>query len=118
MTAAFDTSDSSHADHMADIDDDGLLAYGEPFFPRGDHNRDHKITTGRPRISNAAELMKRIFPPIKYVVPGYIAEGCTILAGRPKLGKSWLMLDIGLAVAAGRYCLGETLCQEGAVLYL
>ena len=25
-----------------------------------------------------------------------------MLAGRPKLGKSWLMLDIALAVAGGR----------------
>jgi len=52
------------------------------------------------------------------VVPGYIAEGCTLLAGRPKLGKSWLLLDIALAVAAGRLCLGEARCEQGNVLYL
>src|SRR5262249_35276143 len=34
------------------------------------------------------------FKPMKYVVPGYIAEGATLLAGKPKLGKSWLCLDI------------------------
>ena len=55
---------------------------------------------------------------MRYIVPGFIAEGCTLLAGRPKLGKSWLMLDVGLAVAAGRYCLGDARCEQGDVLYL
>jgi hypothetical protein len=50
-------------------------------------------------IRSAHELRRREFPALRYVVPGYIAEGCTILAGRPKLGKSWLVLDMGLAVA-------------------
>src|SRR5829696_5781709 len=72
----------------------------------------------KPAIGSAAELRRKEFPPIRYVVPGYIAEGCTLLAGRPKLGKSWLMLDVGLAVAAGRICLGETACEQGDVLYL
>jgi AAA domain-containing protein len=71
-----------------------------------------------PAIRTAAELQRKVFPPIKWIVPGYLAEGCTLLAGRPKLGKSWLALDIGLAVAAGRYVLGEILCEAGDVLCL
>jgi AAA domain len=51
-------------------------------------------------------------------VPDYIVEGATLLAGRPKLGKSWLMLDVGLAVARGGYCLGNIKCYQGDVLYL
>ncbi|MGU3449700.1 AAA family ATPase [Methylobacterium sp. 391_Methyba4] len=66
----------------------------------------------------AADLRKMVFPPIRYVVPGYIAEGCTLLAGRPKLGKSWLVLEAGLAVARGRDCLGGIVCEQGDVLYL
>jgi hypothetical protein len=69
-------------------------------------------------VSTAAILRTKIFEAIKYIVPGYIAEGCTLLAGRPKLGKSWMMLDIGLAVAGGCYCLGDTECEQGDVLYL
>ena len=73
----------------------------------------------RPALRSAAELQNRMFEPVRYVVPGYFAEGCTLFAGRPKLGKSWLMLDIGLAVAAGRSCLGQaTPCEQGDVLYL
>src|SRR3954454_141681 len=71
-----------------------------------------------PVICSAAELRRKEFQPIRYVVPGYLAEGCTLLAGRPKLGKSWLMLDVGLAVAAGRVCLGDIECEQGGVLYL
>src|SRR5215203_3009482 len=81
---------------------------------KGHERKDRK----RPAIGSAAELRRKEFPPIRYVVPGYIGEGCTLLAGRPKLGKSWLMLDVGLAVAAGRICLGETQCEKGEVLYL
>ena len=76
----------------------------------------HKASV--PKIGRASDLRKRKFPPVRYIVPGFIAEGCTLLAGRPKLGKSWLMLDVGLAVAAGRYCLGEARCEQGDVLYL
>src|SRR5918995_1762171 len=69
-------------------------------------------------LFTAQELRRRVFAPIKYVVPGYIAEGCTLLAGRPKLGKSWLVLEMGLAVASGGCCLGSIPCKQGDVLYL
>ncbi len=69
-------------------------------------------------IFSAAALGNMSFPPIRYAVPGYIAEGCNILAGRPKLGKSWLVLDVALAAARGGYCLGDVKCEQGEVLYL
>ena len=50
-------------------------------------------------------------------MPGYLPEGATILAGRPKPGKSWLALDLALAVAKGSTCLGVD-CEQGDVLYL
>lgn len=67
---------------------------------------------------SARRLQCKEFDPIRYVVPGYIVEGCTLLAGRPKLGKSWLVLEIGLAVATGGTCLGGIQCEQGDVLYL
>jgi AAA domain len=83
---------------------------------------EHLPTGGKKctiNIKTAASLRCKGFNAIKYIVPGYIVEGCTILAGRPKLGKSWLMLDIGLAVARGDHCLGgNAKCVEGDVLYL
>nr|WP_281378617.1 AAA family ATPase [Kaistia hirudinis] len=71
-----------------------------------------------PVIVSAPDLMARTFAPISYVVPEIIAEGLTILAGRPKIGKSWLAYDIALSVAQGETCLGRLRCAQGAVLYL
>src|SRR4051812_41227347 len=56
-------------------------------------------------LLTASALMQMPPPPVRYILEGYIAEGLTILAGRPKLGKSWLALDIGIAVAMGGYSL-------------
>src|SRR4051812_45675913 len=72
----------------------------------------------------AAELQRMDFPPINFVVPGYIVEGLTLLAGKPKFGKSWLVLHVGIAVSSGGYTLqrgdhslAESRCKEGDVLY-
>ena len=35
------------------------------------------------------------------IIEDMVPQGLTILAGAPKSGKSWLALDMGLAVAAG-----------------
>jgi len=72
----------------------------------------------RVTIKTAAALRTMTFAPLKYIVPELIVEGCVLLAGRPKVGKSWLALEVGLAVAAGRYCLGERKPERGRVLHL
>jgi len=71
-----------------------------------------------PSCISARALCELEFEPIKFVVPGYIAEGLTLFAGKPKLGKSWLCMEMGLAVASGGSCLGEVRCEQGDVLYL
>lgn len=63
------------------------------------------------------ELQGMTFNPIKYVVPGVIVEGLTIFAGKPKFGKSWLLLHAAAAVARGGFTLGNIHCKEGDVLY-
>lgn len=68
-------------------------------------------------VYTAAQLRDQEFPPIRYICEGLIPEGCTILAGRPKCGKSWAGLDLGLAVASGGEFLGRE-CVKGDVLYL
>lgn len=73
----------------------------------------------KPRFSavDAETLLSMQFAPVKYVIPGFVAEGLTILGGRPKLGKSWLALGFGVGVATGGQCLGVD-CQQGDALYL
>jgi predicted ATP-dependent serine protease len=84
--------------------------------PRGKH--ENKISnTWRDRVYTAADLQHRTFPEISYCVPDLIPEGLTIIAGKPKIGKSWLALDICIAIAANRFCLGERKPLPGGVLY-
>jgi AAA domain len=71
----------------------------------------------RSHVFTAASLKERTFEPIKYLVPMLIPEGLTMLAGKPKLGKSWMVLDIALGVAAGRYAFGDYKLEAGDVLY-
>lgn len=52
-----------------------------------------------------------------FCVDGLIAQGVTILAGPPKIGKSWLVLDICMRVAKGEP-LWEMETTQGKVLYL
>jgi RecA-family ATPase len=69
------------------------------------------------QASCAGALKTMIFAAIKYVVPGIIVEGLTLLAGKPKVGKSWLLLHAAIAVARGGFTLGDVHCVEGDVLY-
>ena len=69
------------------------------------------------RGRTAADLYEMTFPPIKWIVEDYIAEGLTVLAGKPKLGKSWLLMAVAIAVAGGTYALGDRKCVQGSVLY-
>lgn len=63
-------------------------------------------------------LDAQTFPPLRYAVPGVVSEGYTILAGPPKVGKSWLGLDLCLAVASGDRALGVLPTEPGPVFYL
>jgi hypothetical protein len=73
---------------------------------------------GYPRIQNAAQLQNKDFPEIHFIVPRYVAPGLTLLAAKPKIGKSWLCLDIAISVVTGRYCLGDLKCSSGQVLFI
>ncbi|HHX43151.1 MAG TPA: AAA family ATPase [Chloroflexi bacterium] len=57
------------------------------------------------------------WPEPPWVVPGLLPVGLTLLAGRPKVGKSWLALQLVQGVSTGGVFLGEQV--EGApCLYL
>lgn len=47
------------------------------------------------------EIMTEPLKPIEFVVDNIITQGLFILVGAPKIGKSWLALDIRLSVAKG-----------------
>jgi AAA domain/Winged helix-turn-helix DNA-binding len=66
----------------------------------------------------ADELMATEFPEPRWAVPGIISEGVNLLAGPPKVGKSWLSLGMALAVAAGARAMDVIPVEGGPVLYL
>jgi hypothetical protein len=66
----------------------------------------------------ADALQTMQFAPLSYLLPGLIPEGLCLLVSRPKLGKSWLVLDVAVATAAERFVLGELKPASGDALYL
>jgi hypothetical protein len=79
---------------------------------------DKRTTANRQTRWTADELLRAEFPEPKWTVPGLVPEGATLLAGPPKVGKSWLMTGMALAVASGGQALGQVQVEAGPVLYL
>lgn len=77
------------------------------------------LQAGPPSLDllSASEILTTTWPEPVWAVPGFLPVGVTILAGHPKIGKSWLTLQIAKAVALGQQTLGEHV-ERGGVLYL
>ena len=65
------------------------------------------------------QLLNMDFPPPSWLVPNIIPQGLTLLAGKPKAGKSFFALEVSLAIAAGSHAFGSEnhQCEQGKVLY-
>ncbi len=63
------------------------------------------------------EILATEYPDPEWIIPDYLPEGYTVLAGLPKLGKSVLGLQIAEAVASGGVLFGKQVTQ-GRVLYI
>jgi hypothetical protein len=70
-----------------------------------------------PGIISAAELAVMSPPETMFVVEGLLPVGLGMLVAKPKMGKSFMSLELGLAVATGRPFLDRATTQ-GSVLYL
>lgn len=62
-------------------------------------------------------LMNTVLPPIRFVISQLPPQGLHVLAGAPKVGKSWLSLWLCLQVAKGKPA-WEFPTTQGDVLYL
>lgn len=67
--------------HWGDLDDSGMTAF--------DPNKAEYT---------ARDLVNTAFDDTRWIVPGYVPEGLTIVAGKPKIGKSWWILWHALQV--------------------
>ena len=66
---------------------------------------------------NAEDLQNRTYEPTPFLVDELIPEGLHILAGAPKIGKSWLALWLCLCISQGQP-LWNFATTQGEVLYL
>ena len=78
---------------------------------------ENAIQPGRKTTWTAAELLTTDFQRPPFVVDGLLMAGLTMLGGRPKIGKSWLALQLVQAVGTGGDFLGNRV-EQGRCLYL
>jgi len=65
----------------------------------------------------AGELLQKNIPPLRWTVQELlIRPGLQVLAGHPKVGKSWLALQLAKSVSMGEPFLGRNV-ETGPVLY-
>lgn len=69
-----------------------------------------------PPMVTMRELLARDLQPIAQIVEGLVVPGLNVLAGKPKMGKSWLALQLALAVASGQPVWNRA-TQQGRALY-
>ena len=62
-------------------------------------------------------LMDMNLPRTKFVIQGILPQGLAIIAGAPKVGKSWLMLDWCVKIAKGEN-IWNFKTTQGTTLYL
>ena len=93
------------------IGPDEFLARGQTIRPNSD---GRSATEGY----DLADLRLAVFPPLAHIAGDIIVEGLTLLAARPKIGKTWMALEIAVAIPTGGTCLGDTQCEKGGVLFL
>lgn len=69
------------------------------------------------KASSMFDLMFEEFSPLLWIVSNLIPEGTILVAGKPKSGKSWFVLDVMLSAILGVRFLKEQVVQCGG-LYL
>lgn len=73
------------------------------------------LTAGH--IRDLADIAASPPEDLRWLALGLLPAGLAILGGRPKMGKSWLALQLGMAIAAGGPIL-DTGAERGRALYL
>lgn len=66
---------------------------------------------------SAKDLQGQSFDEVRFVIPELVPEGVTLLSGSPKIGKSWMLLGMGIGVATAGVFLQQS-CSKGDALYL
>jgi hypothetical protein len=109
-----------HDPFAVDEDFGRLVASAQPWVASQETEQE-QLGEGKrqlPETHTSADLLSMVFPEPVWLVPGIIPEGLTLLAGAPKVGKSWLALQLAAALSIGGRVLGSIKVQKQPVLYL
>lgn len=68
-------------------------------------------------VVDGETLMDMKLPPTKFCVETLLPQGISILGGAPKIGKSWMVLDLCVRIAKGE-AIWNLSTQKGTTLYL
>ena len=68
-------------------------------------------------VIDGETLMDMKLPPMKFCVETLLPQGISILGGAPKIGKSWMVLDLCVRIAKGE-AIWNLSTQKGTTLYL
>lgn len=94
---------------------------GEAFIvpsTRGKSGSERREEAYVPVPRTFADLKHKLLPPIRWAVQGFLPQGCAIIAGAAKLGKSWFVLGLQFAVGTGIQAFDYLPTTEGDCLYL
>jgi len=75
------------------------------------------LQTKKLQVVDGETLMDARLEPTRFVVEQLLPQGLALLGGAPKIGKSWLTLDLCVRVAKGE-SLWNFPARQGTVLYL
>lgn len=106
-------TDTEHTPYPTDDSDAYQVTYPDP----SDVAYEEAYQPRRLNTFSCEELCESRLERIPYTVEGLLRPGLTILAGSPKVGKSWMVLHFCMQVAKGLPIWGmET--RQGSVLYI
>jgi hypothetical protein len=71
-----------------------------------------------PEIICARALQNKTFIPPRFIISEIRPEGLSLIASKPKKGKSWLELQASISIATGAIALGKFPTTCGDVLYV
>lgn len=94
-------------------------AAGSPKSSYDDGYQPYSFDSGYEKLAtvNSEDLANLVFPRQDFIVDTLLGAGLCILAGAPKIGKSWFVLHLCLQVAKGEPFLGRN-TKQSDVLYL
>jgi hypothetical protein len=78
----------------------------------------------KPKGANApgqelSELLRENIPPLRWLVNRFLPHvGTLALVGKPKIGKSYLVLELALSLCEGGFFWGEMCNTTGVLLYM